>query len=296
MKSGATIVKHHPLAAYFILAYVFTWMLLPLLLVNLALGVFGLLMPAVAAIVVTGLSEGKAAVKQLLRPLLFWRVHPLWYGVALGLPILLSMLAVGLGGLLGWPMQMETVTFTPLLVTVFVLVVGEEIGWRGFALPRLLQRYSPVMASLVLGVLWAGWHLPMFILPGSPMIEMPFVAYFLWVVGLTFLFTGLYQQTQGSLLLATLFHGAVNTLGVTNPEISVTAWRWLLAAVYWVAALVVVISTRRTLRYRVSKEEFVVNYHTEDQRPLVTGEWQQEVTRPEDGALCGVGRAPRSTG
>ena len=69
MKLSTAIVKRQPLATYFVLAYVFTWVLLPLMLVNLALGLFGLLMPAVAAIVATGLSEGKAGMKQLLRPL-----------------------------------------------------------------------------------------------------------------------------------------------------------------------------------------------------------------------------------
>ncbi|MEZ4663971.1 MAG: CPBP family intramembrane glutamic endopeptidase [Caldilineaceae bacterium] len=261
MKLSTAIIKQHPVAAYFILAYTFTWILVPLLLINLALGVFGLLMPAVAAIVVAGMSEGKSGVKQLLRPLFIWRVHPFWYGVALGLPILLSVLAVGLGGLWGWPVQMQTAELTPLLITVFVLVVGEEIGWRGFALPRLLQRYAPLTASLLLGVLWAGWHLPMFIIPGTPMFELPFTAYLGWVVGLTFLFTWLYQQTQGSLLLATLLHGAVNSLGVMNAAIGQTEWRWLLAAVYCMAALAVVIATWGNFRDRKSSAVFLINDH-----------------------------------
>ncbi|MEZ4869451.1 MAG: CPBP family intramembrane glutamic endopeptidase [Caldilineaceae bacterium] len=259
MKFSTTIVKDHPLPAYFVLAYLLTWALLPLLLVNLALGVFGLLMPAVAAIVVAGLSEGADGVKQMLRPLFIWRIQPLWYGVVLGLPILLSLLAVGVGGLWGWPVQMQTAEFTPLLLTVFVLVVGEEIGWRSFALPRLLQRYSPVTASLLLGFLWAGWHLPMFVIPGTPMMDIPFPAYLCWVVGLTFLFTWLYQQTQGSLLLATLFHGAVNSLGVINTALSPAEWRWLLATVYCVAALLVVIATRGTRRDKLHKQKFVVH-------------------------------------
>lgn len=259
MKLSTTIVKRQPLTTYFVLAYAFTWALLPLLLVNLALGVFGLLMPAVAAIVVAGINEGKAGVKQLLRPLFIWRVHPVWYGVALGLPILLSVVALALSGLLGWPLQMETAAFTPLLITVFVLVVGEEIGWRGFALLRLLQRYSPVTASLVLGVLWAGWHVPMFVMPGTPMMAIPFAAYLPWVVGLTFLFTWLYQQTQGSLLLATLLHGAVNSLGVTNGALSTAEWRWLLAAIYCGAALVVVVATGGMLRHRTRKQMLVVS-------------------------------------
>lgn len=262
MKLNAVIIKQHPVATYFVLAYAFTWLLLPLLLVNLALGVFGLLMPAVAAIVVVGLSEGKTGLKQLLRRVLIWRVHPLWYGVALGLPILLSVLAVGLGRLWGWPVQMQTAKLTPLLIAVFVLVVGEEIGWRGFALPQLLQRYSPLTASLLLGVLWAGWHLPMFMIPGTPMFELPFTAYLGWVVGLTFLFTWLYQQTQGSLLLATLFHGAVNSLGVMNAAIGQTEWRWLLAAVYCMAALALVIAVRGNFRDRKSRSVFLVNDHS----------------------------------
>jgi uncharacterized protein len=90
-----------------------------------------------------------------------------------------------------------------------------------------------VTASLLLGVLWAGWHLPMFWLPGTPMFDIPFPAYLVWVVALTFLFTWLYQQTQGSLLLATLFHGAVNALGVLNSAISLAEWRWSTLWLRW---------------------------------------------------------------
>jgi membrane protease YdiL (CAAX protease family) len=253
--SIAAYIKRHPLVTYFVTAYVFTWLSIPLLLVDLALGVFGLLMPAVAAILVVWLSEGKPGVRRLLHPLSLWRLHPLWYGVALGLPMLLSIVTVALTGLAGRPVQLETSQLSPLVVVIFVMVVGEEIGWRGFALPRLLQRYSPVTASLLLGVLWACWHAPMFLIPGTPMFDIPVPAYFLWVVALSFLFTWLYQRTQGSLLLATLFHGAVNALGVMNSAISLAEWRWWLAGVYLAVALTIVLLTHWMLGRQSSEQD-----------------------------------------
>jgi len=234
-----SLMKRHPLVTYFVLAYALTWVLAPLLTISLLLGVVGLLMPAVAAIVVIALTEGKPGLKALLQRLRLWRVGLLWYAVALGLPVLLSAGVVALSILLSASAQVEFSPVSPLTMIVFVLVVGEEIGWRGYALPKLLQRYSAFAASLILGVLWGGWHLPTFFIPGAPQAGIPFVAFLLFTTGASVLFTWLYLHTRGSLLLATLFHGAINSFGFVNNALDPASRWWLTGAVYVATALLV---------------------------------------------------------
>ena len=91
------------------------------------------------------------------------RVGLLWYLIALGLPAVLSLATAGLNYLLGAPAFVQVGSLTVFDLVLFVLVVGEELGWRGYALPRLLEKRSPLIASLILGVLWGLWHLPTFL-------------------------------------------------------------------------------------------------------------------------------------
>jgi membrane protease YdiL (CAAX protease family) len=239
MDAIKSFVKHHPLVTYFVLAYALTWMLAPLLTISLLLGVAGLMMPAVAAIVVIAMTEGKPGLKSLWQRLKLWRVGLRWYVVALGLPVLLSAIVVALSILLGAPAQVEFSSVSLLTLIVFVLVVGEEIGWRGYALPKLLQSHSAITASVILGVLWGGWHLPTFFLPGAPQAGIPFVAFLLFTTGASILFTWLYLHTGGSLLIATLFHGAINSFGFVNSALDPASRWWLTGAVYVAAALLV---------------------------------------------------------
>jgi membrane protease YdiL (CAAX protease family) len=239
MDAIKSLVKRHPVATYFVLAYALTWVLAPLLTISLLLGVVGLLMPAVAAIVVIAMTEGKPGLKSLWQRLRLWRVGLRWYVVALGLPVLLSAIVVALSILLGTPAQVEFSPVSPLTMIIFVLVVGEEIGWRGYALPKLLQSHSAITASVILGVLWGGWHLPTFFVPGAPQAGIPFIAFVLFTTGASVLFTWLYLHTGGSLLLATLFHGAINSFGFVNSALDPASRWWLTGAVYVAAALLV---------------------------------------------------------
>jgi membrane protease YdiL (CAAX protease family) len=245
-----SFVKHRPVVTYFVLAYALTWVLAPLLTISLLLGVVGLLMPAVAAIVVTAMTEGRPGVKTLLRRLTIWRVGLRWYVVALGLPVLFSLGVAASGSLLGAPGSIEFSPISPLTMIVFVLVVGEEIGWRGYALPKLLENHSAVTASVMLGVLWGAWHLPTFFIAGSPQAGIPFVAFLLFTTGASVLFTWLYQHTQGSLLIATLFHGAINSFGFVNNALDPSSRWWLTGTVYIAAALIVSVIAGMSLRRR----------------------------------------------
>jgi membrane protease YdiL (CAAX protease family) len=139
-------------------------------------------------------------------------------------------------------------TLAALIFRVFTqLIAGpasEEAGWRGFALPRLQARYSALRSSLILGVIWTFWHLPLFFLKGQTQVGIPFPFYFALVVTLTVYMTWLYNSTGGSLIITTLAHWSFNLTGVliTGPVslmpasiFYMTASPLLLGVTIWVA-------------------------------------------------------------
>jgi membrane protease YdiL (CAAX protease family) len=186
---------------------------------------FWLVITLLPAWIVWQIFSRRTGVRALLRTLVTWRVAPLWYLAALLLPVIISGMGSPLMALLGQPLPPMPRTeslreLLPLLATTFVATLlyggplGEEVGWRGFALPRLQVRYSPLVASLLLSVVWGLWHVPLHlqgvyhgIFPdGLPGILLRIVT----TVPTTILFTWLYNRTQGNLWLVVLLHTAVN--------------------------------------------------------------------------------------
>lgn len=230
-------VRRHELVSFVLLAFAFSWVLVPLTRASLAFGFLALFGPAAAAIAVSTIADGRAGVRDLLRRLLIWRVHPVWYAVALGLPALLSLGVVGLGFLMGTARSIEFSPLSPLTVVLFALVVGEEIGWRGFAQPRLTGHLGSLGGSVCLGAVWATWHLPNQVLPGLEAYGYGFAAFASFVIAMSVLFVWLANHTEGSVLLAWLFHGAINTLIFVNPDVAIVQRWWLSAAVWGLVAL-----------------------------------------------------------
>jgi membrane protease YdiL (CAAX protease family) len=235
-------VKGHPLITFFVLAYALTWPVIPLVSVSPLLGLPGLFGPTLAAVVVAFVTGGKSALRDLASRLVRWRVGACWYAVALGLPAILALTAAGLHLLLGVPTPLRLGGLSALNFVVFVFVVGEEVGWRGYALPGLLARRSALTASLIVGVLWGAWHLPTFFVEEAPQYGLPLPAFSIMTVAYSVLITWVYLHTEGSVLIATLLHGAINLsqgffLGGMDPA----RQYWLLALVYGAAALAVVL-------------------------------------------------------
>lgn len=194
-------VNRHPLGGFVVLAYALSWTAwMPALLgagpAMIAVGAFG---PAVAAGLVTHWTGG--SVRQWLRPLWRWRVPGRFYVYALGLPVLLFAVVNAELALLGENVELARLgDAVPAYLATFVAVslVGggqEEPGWRGFALDRYQARHSPVRATLLLGLVWGAWHLPLY--------GMAFLGPMLFV----FFYTWLYNRT-GSVLLCVLLHGS----------------------------------------------------------------------------------------
>jgi uncharacterized protein len=231
-------MRRYPLIAFFVLAYALTWWVYPLLRFNPLIGLLGLFGPALAAMIVTAITEGRPGVRVLLGRVALWRVPVPWYLVAIGLPAVLALLAASLSAWLG-PAVLRVGQLTVLDFVLVVLVVGEELGWRGYALPKLLHRFSPLVASVILGVLWWLWHLPTFFIPRTPQFGQPIAAFLIMTTAYSILMTWVFLKTRGSVLIATLFHGAINVfqgffLAGTDPA----SRYWWLALAYGLAALV----------------------------------------------------------
>lgn len=269
----ASPLRRHPLAAYFALAYTITWVLLapivvagtglanPLFVLLYLAGSFG---PGLAAVLVSWATGGWGEVRALLGRLFQWRVRSRWYVTVLLLPVALRLGAVGVQMALGAPPPAFEGAVWPLALAQFLVLalvtgpLGEEVGWRGFALPRLQRHHGALAASLILGVLWALWHLPTFLLGGTAQAAVSPVWLLVEIVGATVLYTWVYNNTGGSLLLAFLFHDALNTAGnVILPGVmaaSYTAgYARASAGLTWVAAAIVVIAFGPTRLRRPAK-------------------------------------------
>ena len=242
MGTITAFVKRHQLVAFFVLAYAVTWPLIPLVSVSPLWGFPALFGPALAAVIVAALTDGRAGLRDLLSQLVRWRVGARWYAVALGLPMVLALTAASLPLLLGAPTFVTFGELSVLNFVVFVLIVGEELGWRGYALPRLLAERSALAASLILGVLWGAWHLPTFFVTGAPQYGLPFSAFVLLTMAYSIVIAWVYVHARGSVLIASLMHGAINlSQGFFLSGVDPASEYWLLAAVYGVVAFVLVV-------------------------------------------------------
>jgi membrane protease YdiL (CAAX protease family) len=190
------------------------------------LGSFG---PMVAAFIVIALTRGSQGIRYLLAGIGKWRVEARYYAFAILAPVALFILAILLNRLVtgAWPdlSLLGEADYLPYLGPLAVLGLwlltyglGEETGWRGYALPRLQRTRPATSATLILAILWAGWHVPALFYRDT-YIELGLLAFPMLLVSLIFaamVFTWLYNSTQGSILLVILFHAVFNWLSVSE--------------------------------------------------------------------------------
>lgn len=171
--------------------------------------------PLIAALLVArGLAPGGP--RWLLVPIRAWRDRGRWIGVAIALPLTIFALAAlldGGGRDLALDPSPPLLTLLPLLLVNLIQNGMEEIGWRGFALPQLQRATTPLVASLLVGLMWGVWHLPLFLIEGHPFQEVPFLFWLVGVVAQSLFYTWLYNGARGSLLVVTLLHATINTVG-----------------------------------------------------------------------------------
>ena len=240
------LISGHPLIAFFVIAFAGTWIaFLPLVLAQNGLGLFSytipeigpyppsywfamlgaLLGPTLASFTVTAITTGKAGVQQLLRRYALWRVGLRWYLLVLvGVPLFQLVCAsifLGIAPLTAliqqWPLYFTT--FLPnLLIIVVAVQIWEEGGWSGYAVPNLQKRFGALRTALILGPLWALWHLPVFFVPGqifdqkvgaiTMIVQM--VLMIIVAILTRILMTWVFNNTKGSILIAILLHAALD--------------------------------------------------------------------------------------
>lgn len=274
-------MRQHPLFSYFFLAYAISWIVfIPYVLAERGilqgnytffyiLHVFG---PAIAAIMVTFITAGKAGLHELRQRIRQVRVSSKWYlFILLGIPALVML------GIIIQPGAMSSfkgfttsllIGYPFALVAVFFGVgLGEEPGWRGFALPHMQKQYGSLWGTLLLGILWSCWHLPDFLTvskgggEGTGLVTFltNFPIFTLAVVSLSVIMTWLYYHTQESLFIAILAHASVDAPEVAGwtalfPAVSMIEMHWAILIAFGIPAILILILTRGRLGYKPSGE------------------------------------------
>jgi membrane protease YdiL (CAAX protease family) len=240
------LIIRHPLIAFFVIAFAGSWIAaLPLVLAQNGLGLLpytipeiglvplaewfaipaSILGPTLASLVVTAITGGKAGMRQLLQRYVLWRVGIRWYFlVIVGVPLIqlvCSTVALGTAPLtafiLQWPLFF-TMYLPNILIITFAVQIWEEGGWSGFAVPNLQQRFGAWRMTLILGPLWALFHLPFFFVPGQIFDQKVGVIDMVVQMGLMMILavlvriimTWVFNNTKGSILLAILLHSALD--------------------------------------------------------------------------------------
>lgn len=211
----------------------------------------GTFAPGIVALILTARSSGRAGINELIGRVFRWQVDLRLYVFALGYMAAVKITAaIAYRAITGeWP-AFATVPVILLFAAAFFstpVQAGEEIGWRGYALPRLASRIGLNGASILLGLVWAAWHLPLFYITGSPNAGQSFLVYVLGVTALSVPMAWLYARTGGSLLLVMLMHAAVNnTTGIVPSAVgdpvdpldfSASLMGWLTTGILWVGAI-----------------------------------------------------------
>jgi CAAX protease family protein len=275
------VMRKHPLLFFFVMAYAFSWiMALPYVLSSWGIvkGDYTLLFdleqwagPALAAIIMTGITQGKAGLRRLRNRAKQGRAGWQWYLlILLGAPALLLLGIVVQPGMLASFHGLTNILLVsyPLYFVVVFFGAGlpEEIGWRGFALPRMQPRYGPLWGTLLLGVVWGFWHALFFLTPdhgGGPgtsfaTLLINFSLFLVMIIALAIIFTWVFNHTHGSVFIASLLHTSIDTpqlvwiplfLGLTEARLDLA-----LLIGFGIPALIIVILTRGRLGYQPGED------------------------------------------
>jgi len=228
---------------FFVLAFLFSWMLwtprlleaaglikLPVI-AGILLGNLALFGPALAAFILTGSKQGKSAVGDLWRR--GWRLNAskVWLLPAVLIMPCIAGVTLLVMQLMKIPVEWQYAQPLAMIALIFILIylgaIGEEYGWRGYALDRLQSIWTPLKASLLLGLIWGLWHLPLHFTPGSTQSAIPIWQYILQTIALSVLYTWLYNRTNRSVLITTIFHAIGNLSAAYIPTWTNNTGRWI---------------------------------------------------------------------
>lgn len=222
----STIVRKYPALSLFVLAVILGS--IPLVAINAGLlpesaDQLAAFSPILSAIILTAIEGRQGGVRELLGRFRIWRVGLQWWAFVLLFGSIAAVGALYLFNLFGGPAvefsRLKPISsFIPLLILLIVMAgMGEEFGWRGFAMPRLQARHNALVSSLIIGALWGMWHIPLFLTRGT--IQSKWLAdagliapigYAVFCIAWSIQYTWVFNNTKGSVLLAAVMHGAVN--------------------------------------------------------------------------------------
>ena len=243
-----SLVRRHPLTWFAVASMVLSWWAWPLYSLGLLPNPVASFGPFLAALFILAATEGRSGVVGLFRRMGRWRVGVGWYLTALAVPVVMSAAAVWVNVALGARVDLSTVhvdgfavlsTFAMVLLIPGVGGAWEEPGWRGYALPRLQSRRTALRAALILGLLVAGWHLPLIVVGQVSWADA------IQIMGAVIVFNWLFNNARGSVLIIMLSHAMNNTVWstltsqfVAEPDFARQA---VLQAVAWCVAAVIVL-------------------------------------------------------
>ncbi len=260
--NGKNLIEKHPLLLFFVFAYLFFFM--SLLIIGIIINIVQIpdvvmqicvaiasWTPNIAAILIVWKIRGKSGISELFAGWKKWRVSIVWYVVGI-IPIIIAFTATGINSLInGKAIQIRTEISWITLLSMFIFhfmqgATGEELGWRGYALPKLEERYSVLISGIILGLLISGWHSILHLV--SP-IGVPEWQFWLIMVCYCIIIAWVYNQSNHSLVIVTLFHFSFNLgldLVVTKLElINLSELFPIYIGIYLLIAIVVIIASGR---------------------------------------------------
>jgi membrane protease YdiL (CAAX protease family) len=268
------LISRFPLVSFFVMAFLFTWIAVLPLILNPTLPytpfqILGALAgPTISAVIVTATLNGRAGLHDFFKRYIQWRAGIGWwlfilFGNLIALTIVASLL-LGSSVLVDFFSNIGAIIVTYLITLIVGTILGplwEEPGWRGFALPRLQQQFGPVLGSIILGVLWALWHLPGYL--GGWMGTLNAITFLALMIGgmaFSLIATWVYNNTHGSILLMILLHASSNAAiaigaSVLPADLSPSMHNfvysgWIPTITYSVFALAILLFTRGRLSYK----------------------------------------------
>ena len=243
-------LRRHDVSLFMLATLTLTWVIWVPRAMGVQVGMVGLVwtwIPAVTALGCAAVLYGRAGIRDLRRRLLLWRVYWWWYPIVLLGPLVFAMIVAGIAVLVGEPWDAALpsamkLSIPALGLTLLILIItdglGEELGWRGYLLPRLLIRHRAIPASLILGLYWWLWHLPLVWTAGATIEGQPPWLLLADLLAMSLLFTYAFLGTQGSVLISIILHASTNLFAVspsTGPDGDLTvplvalALKWVLA-------------------------------------------------------------------
>jgi membrane protease YdiL (CAAX protease family) len=269
-QTGSLLARHQILACFaltFAISWAIWWGMASMSLSiatsgGAVLNVIALSGPSITALIISAVLGG-GALRRLVDGFSISRASGRWIVIALLLPQAMILVAIAISVVVfGAPTPVITIALVGAFAWEFVRVLflggplGEELGWRGFLLPRLQAQRTAFVASLMVGLIWGLWHIPLYFVPGTGQSEtvsggmspaFAIGAFVVWTIGLSILFTWLFNETRGSLIVVILFHTSIN-LGAFVPAAvgSTGAASFLYAIITWIVALSIVARYGRT--------------------------------------------------